>query len=106
MTMSTCESELVAMAETVKKIKRTLNILPELSESKMIELPIRIEMDSEPGIDWLKKEEVSARTKHFERNLFYVREEVEQENMAVEYVNGKIIQAEPIDEKPSNRNNN
>ena len=95
-TMSTCESELVAMAETVKEIKWTRNVLSELGEEKVIELPTTIEMDSAAGIDWLRKGDVSARTKHFERNLFYVREEVEKGNMAVEYINGKVIQADVL----------
>ena len=84
--LSTCEAETVALLELVKEVKWMQGFLAELNEKSCIKYPIKILSDSQAAIGTIGNSNAHYRTKHFRRAYAFVRDEVQRNNVKLEFV--------------------
>ena len=73
--MSSAESELLALVEGVRELIWIRGLLSEMG-SKQVEYPIKLYTDSQAVINMVNNLGISPRTKHYNRKLWFVRDEV------------------------------
>lgn len=105
-TLSTMESEFVAMTEAAKNLVWFDRILSECSEKGFIEhrksKPL-LRVDNQAAIDFVKSPIENSRSKHIDIKLFFIRELVYYEKFNLVYVRSKANLAD-IFTKPLTKN--
>ena len=85
--MSTCEAEFTALGEAIKEALYITKLVEEMKlETKM---PLKILVDNQSCIKISENPAFHARTKHIARELHFIRDEVRNERVKVEYVASK-----------------
>ncbi|CAL1678230.1 unnamed protein product [Lasius platythorax] len=91
---STCEVELYAVSEIVKDIMWLQNMLTELKCEEYLDKPTEIYCDNQATIQWIKNAKSSNKTRHVNLKFHFVRDEVENGNIVMTYVNTKDMIAD------------
>jgi hypothetical protein len=75
-TLSTTESEYVAMSEAVRELKFTYQVLQALNVK--VKLPIKVNVDNVGAIFLANNRNASKRTKHVDVRYHFVREMIDE----------------------------
>lgn len=81
--LSSAESEYIALAETSKELTWMKHIL-EAFDMELKE-PTVVHTDSQSWVSMIKNQRFSNRTKHFDTRYHYIRDQVEQKKILLEY---------------------
>ena len=98
---STCEVELYAVSEIVKDIMWLQNMLTELKCEEYLDKPTEICCDNQATIQWIKNAKSSNKTRHVNIKFHFVRDEVENGNIVMTYVNTKDMIADCLTKSTS-----
>lgn len=82
-TLSSMESEFVALCETSQEAVWLLNLLKDFGEPE--EKPLTIKEDNQSCISFVAAERVTRRSKHVETKQCYVKELCEKKTLQLEY---------------------
>lgn len=85
-TLSTCETELFAIASVVKDVLWIKNLLIELDCQKFFVEPINVKSDSQSAINWTNTAQSSKRTRHVSLNLHFVKDLIKSGCIKLIYV--------------------
>eukprot|EP00965_Chrysotila_dentata_P123650 4087702-Pleurochrysis_carterae.AAC.1 len=82
--LSSCEAEIIAASEAAKEATYLRALLRELGESA--DEATRLHLDNKSAIDLAYNPEHHSRSKHIHRRHFFIREKVEELELAVPFV--------------------
>lgn len=83
--LSTCESEFMALTETIKELIWIKKILIDLNLEEKVH-NLKIYADNQAAIKLCTNSLYHSRTKHIQRKYFFIRDEIDRHNIDVEYV--------------------
>ena len=92
-TLSSTESELVAMCDGVKNLLGTIQIVQDFVPA---ELPVAVHVDNQGTIAIGTNEVHNSRTKHIDVRYFFTRELVDDKTVDIVYINTKDNPADPL----------
>ena len=85
--LSTCEAETVALVNLVKELKWLQGLLAELQMlGNFVKYPVNVQTDSQAAIGVINNSNAHTRTKHFRRSYHFVRQEIQKQNLTLNYV--------------------
>lgn len=82
-TLSSTEAEFIALCETIKQATWIKHILSDIN--KYQQHSIQIYEDNQSTIKMIQNDKISQRTKHIDIKYFYVREQVTEERINIQY---------------------
>lgn len=85
--LSSTEAEYMALTQAGKEIEFLKNIMMELKVESLLKLPVRINCDSNGARNLSKNVGYSPRTKHIDVRHHYIRELINRNIAAVDYIN-------------------
>ena len=100
--LSTTEAEYGAQTEGARAMKFIYNLLTELNLRELVSLPVTFCCDNQSTIALINNEKTSARTRHIDIELHYVRELAAERFLEVKYVPTRDMIADILT-KPLNR---
>jgi hypothetical protein len=74
--LSSCEAEFVALVEAIKELRWLTAVLSELGFDSLITHPLVLHSDNQAAIGLINSTKHHARTKHINRRLLFVRDDV------------------------------
>ena len=92
---SSAESELIALSEAVREVRWTWGLLGEL-QPRVVEYPVIVETDSQSVIDMVNNLGIGARSKHYARKLWTVRDQVKLGNVKLCYKESRSLAADML----------
>lgn len=91
---STCVVELFACSELVKDITWILDILLELDVQNFCIKPIILNWDNRATVEWISNSRSSSKTRHVNLNFHFIKNEIENGNLKISYVESKNMIAD------------
>jgi hypothetical protein len=85
--LSTCEAELLAIADVARELTWTLNMLTELKCENFVKRPVVLYSDSQSAIDWLNSGKSSNKTRHVNLKFHFVKDLIESNTIKTKYIN-------------------
>src|SRR5207253_843461 len=92
--LSSCEAEVNAICDVVKDLLPMRGLVSEICPD-LLKYPIEIFTDSKSAID-LARSGGNSRSKHFDRRLNFVRDEVARGNIELVYKPGNELKADVL----------
>jgi hypothetical protein len=92
-TLSSTESELVALCDGVKNLLGTIQVIQDFIPA---ELPVAVHVDNQGSIAIGTNEIHNRRTKHIDVRYFFTRELVDDKKVDIVYINTKDNPADPL----------
>jgi hypothetical protein len=92
-TLSSTESELVALCDGVKNLLGTIQVVQDFIPA---ELPVAVHVDNQGSIAIGTNEVHNRRTKHIDVRYFFTRELVDDKKVDIVYINTKDNPADPL----------